>query len=102
MTHRVLMLAIAFCLAGCSFVKYTEAGARVRVATPDDVVSCERIGTASATTKDRLLLPRVEEKVKSELDTLACNEAAAMGGDTIVPEGPRVEGTQHYVIYRCP
>lgn len=82
-------------------MKYTEAGARVRVATEDEVTSCKRIGTAAATTKDRLLLPRVEPKVKSELDTLACNEAAAMGGDTVVPNGPRDGGTQQYIVYRC-
>jgi hypothetical protein len=104
-TDRPLQLAAVIVLAalapGCTFVKYTEAGAKVRVATADEVVACERVGAASATTKDRILLPRVEDKVKRELDTLACNEAAAIGGDTVVPEGPREKGTQRYIVYRC-
>jgi hypothetical protein len=101
MRYRALAAIVSVFLAGCSFVKYTEAGARVRVAAPADVASCERIGTVSAKTTDKLVLPRVEEKVKAELDTLACNEGAALGGDTVVPDGPREAGTQRYIVYRC-
>jgi hypothetical protein len=101
MKHRWLVIALATAASSCTFVKYTEAGANVRVASADEVAGCERLGSASATTKDRLLVPRVEDKVKRELDTLACNEAAAIGGDTVVADGPREGGTQRYIVYRC-
>jgi hypothetical protein len=95
-------VAIAIVLSGCAWVEYTEAGKAVRVLAAEDVADCERRGIVTATTKDRAMgLARQEEIVVGELNTLAANQAATIGGDSIVPEGTRQKGTQTYAVYRC-
>ena len=44
---------------------------------------------------------RSEEKVNTELATIAQNEAAEMGGDTIAAEGPTENGRRTFTIYKC-
>jgi hypothetical protein len=91
------------CIAtGCTWVKLTPEGAKVKQATAAEVAACSRVGTANAMTKDRVLLKRGPQKVQEELIVLAANEAATMGGNAIVPEGAPVEGRQTFVVYKCP
>jgi hypothetical protein len=40
-------------------------------------------------------------KVAGELEALARNEAALMGGDTVVAELPVKDGRQVFGVYRC-
>jgi hypothetical protein len=47
------------------------------------------------------ILARGDSKVRGELITLARNEAATMGGDSIVAESPAVQGRQTFGVYRC-
>jgi len=93
-----ITLLLVLALTGCTWAKRTDAGAQVRVAEPNDVAACERIGTATATTK---VFGRHENRVKLELENLASNRAADIGGDTIVAEGPPQEGRQTFIVYRC-
>jgi hypothetical protein len=103
MTHRIRAVVLLTALAGgCTWVKLSEAGAGVRLATPDQVAACERIGMATATTEDRVLVARNETKVKGELITLASNQAATIGGNTIVAQAPPDKGIQTFIVYRCP
>jgi hypothetical protein len=88
--------------SGCTWVKLTPEGAKVKQASAADVASCTRVGTANAMTKDRVLIKRGPQKVQEELVVLAANEAASMGGNAIVPEGVPVEGRQAFVVYKCP
>jgi hypothetical protein len=46
-------------------------------------------------------MDRKKEKVRLEIETLARNEAAIRGGDTIVPRGPVEAGSRTYDVYRC-
>jgi hypothetical protein len=94
-------LLCAVLASGCTWVKLTDAGANVRLANAADVSQCQRVGTASARTADRVLLQRHPDKVTEELIVLASNQAADIGGDTIVAEGPPRDGQQTYVVYRC-
>jgi len=94
-------LAIVCLVSGCTWVKLTAEGAKVKQSTAPDVASCTRVGTANAMTKDRVLIKRGPQKVQEELVVLAANEAATMGGNAIVPEGVPVEGRQTYVVYKC-
>src|SRR5262245_30798359 len=100
---RFLVMGLAtICLAtGCTWVKLTAEGAKVKQATAADVASCTRVGTANAMTKDRVLIKRGAPKVQEELIVLAANEAATMGGNAIVPEGLPVEGHQTFIVYKC-
>lgn len=100
---RILLVGLALlCIApGCTWVKLTPEGAKVKQATAAEVASCTRVGTANSMTKERVLLKRGAPKVQEELVVLAANEAASMGGNAIVPEGVPVEGRQTFVVYKC-
>jgi hypothetical protein len=91
----------AFALA-CTWVKVTEGGEAVRVAKPGEVASCESKGRTHAQTTDRVVIfARRDQPIQLELESLARNEAAQMGGDTIVPATPIASGRQTFEVYRC-
>jgi hypothetical protein len=99
---RPLLLLFVLLLAGCSFVQPSKSGANVRVATAEQVGSCQRLGQTTVSTLARVGgLPRYESSIQEELNTLARNSAADMGGDTVVPVEPVKEGKQTFIIYRC-
>jgi hypothetical protein len=95
-TACILVLA-----SGCTWVKLTPDGARVKQATQAEVDACTRVGTATATTKDRVLFKRGERKVQEELIVLAANQAASIGGNAMVPTAPPSGGNQTFIVYKC-
>lgn len=97
----LLLAALPPALSGCTWIELTDAGARVAQGTESAVADCELIGDVTASTQDRVLLKRGRGKVAEELIVLARNEAATLGGDTIVPAGPMVDGRQEFAVYRC-
>lgn len=89
-------------MQGCTWVKPTEAGAAVVVSDGSGVSNCERKGEVEAALKSRVgAFERNATKVAGELETLARNEAAKMGGDTIVAESTVRDGKQTFGVYRC-
>jgi hypothetical protein len=64
---------------------------------------CEKLGsTRSLTKSDIASIDRNRKKVAGELETLARNAAAAMGGDAIAAESEVSDrGEQTFGIYRC-
>src|SRR5262249_13413355 len=90
MSVRLAAIAgAALLVGGCTWVKVTPPGASVRVGTAAEVTSCKRIGATHAKTSARAgIFSRSGEKIDREVETLARNEAAEMGGNTIVPQGP--------------
>lgn len=102
-SKRALLIGVGatVLVSGCTWVKLTADGAKVRQASAAEVAACTRVGVANAMTKDRVLVKRSAEKVQEELIVLAANEAASMGGNAIVPEGVAVEGRQTFVVYKC-
>ena len=89
-------------LLACNWVPLTDGGQAVRVVPPTDVRSCESVGRTHAQTTDRVLLfARSDQKVQEELQSLARNEAAQMGGDAITAAGPIERGRQTFDVYRC-
>ncbi len=101
-THVLFAALAAAMLTGCTWVKLTDAGATVRLATAADVGACERLGIATATTREKIVVGRNETKVKGELITLASNQAATLGANTIVAMAPPDQGIQNFIAYRCP
>jgi hypothetical protein len=91
----------AVVLGGCTWVPLTDAGAGVNQATADQVAHCRHVGAVSSSTQDKIGVQRSRGKVAEELVVLARNEAASIGGDTIVPAGAPVEGRQDFTVYRC-
>jgi Domain of unknown function (DUF4156) len=87
--------------SACTWVKPTPAGTEVREAKADAVSACEHIGNVAATTKDKIVLKRNAEVMREEQVNLARNQAATMGGDTIVAKEPAQGGTLQFDVYRC-
>ncbi len=95
-------LVLLAALPACTWVKATEAGAQVVVSDGAGVNNCERKGEVEAALKSRVAgFERNATKVAGELETLARNEAAKMGGDTIVAESTVRDGKQTFGVYRC-
>jgi hypothetical protein len=101
---RYAAIAGLAALAGsCTWVKLTDPGTGVRVATVAQVSSCKKLGATHTKTSTRIgFFSRSPQKIDSELESLARNEAADMGGDTIVSQGPASsEGRRSFDVYRC-
>ena len=88
-------------LAGCTYVKLTDAGAGVTQGTAAGIASCERVGVVNSRTRARVGVKRGSGKVQEELIVLSRNEAARMGADTIVAIAERDAGEQSFNAYRC-
>ena len=96
------LLTTVFLFAACTWVKTTPEGANVRVAQASEITNCESKGEITASLKSRVGgFERKPGKVAGELETLARNEAATMGGDTVVPSSPVKDGRQSFGVYRC-
>lgn len=88
---------------GCTWVKVTPEGQDVAVAKAADVADCARKGKVTVSVKGNVgRMERNQMKVTTELATLARNEAAALGGDTVVAESEIIDGRQVYGVYDCP
>ena len=99
---KVVYLAAVAVFAGCTWVETTPDGAKVRVLSADEVASCTEIGKTQVSLADKVLgIKRSATKVQLELETLARNSAADLGGDTVVAVAPPTEGRQTYNVYRC-
>ncbi|MEQ8858537.1 MAG: DUF4156 domain-containing protein [Pseudomonadales bacterium] len=99
--RRFPLLLAVLGLNACTWIELTAAGAGVAQGTPGAVYGCELVGNVAASTQDRVLLKRGRGKVAEELIVMARNEAATLGGDTVVPAGPMVDGRQDFKVYRC-
>ncbi|MDT8321630.1 MAG: DUF4156 domain-containing protein [Xanthomonadales bacterium] len=96
------LLVLAACLHACTWVPLTPEGEKVRVAQPGEVQNCERKGGLTSSLRSRVAgVERKPGKVAGELEALARNEAALMGGDTVVAESPIDDGRQSFGVYRC-
>jgi hypothetical protein len=103
-TRTVVALFLLFIgLSGCTWVKLTTEGEQVAVVSRADP-ACNKLGhTTSMGLSEIASIDRKEAKVATELETLARNQAAGLGGNTIVPDGPVTkEGEQTFTVYQCP
>tara|TARA_R110002073_G_scaffold288403_2_gene453149 strand:- start:343 stop:735 length:393 start_codon:yes stop_codon:yes gene_type:complete len=89
-------------LSACTWVKPAEEAANVTIVEDRHITQCERLGSTSASVRDRVgFIDRSESKVAEELATLAKNSAVAMGGDTLVAVTEILDGHQEFIVYRC-
>ncbi len=89
-------------LTGCAWVTLTPDGEKARVLSTSDVSSCTELGETHSSVQSTLWFYRRNSvKVKGELEALARNEAANLGGDTIVPTSDVKDGKQTFAVYRC-
>jgi hypothetical protein len=100
--RSLVLVCLSSVAGGCSWVKSTESGARVRVATAGEVEGCAGAGTTHVSVMDKLgVVERNQAKVAGELATLARNSAVQLGGDTVVAITEIVDGTQTFAVYQC-
>ena len=98
----IVKVAIVAPMLGCTWVPLSSEGRNVRMLASSEAADCERIGEASARTTDRVVIfARTDRKVREELESLARNEAAELGGNAIAPIGTATNGRQSFDVYRC-
>ena len=97
-----LIATLAGSTCACTWVKTTPEGEPVSVATAAAVTDCARKGKVTVSLKSRVAgVERSPTKVANELATLARNEGAGLGGDTVVAESTVSEGSQVFGVYDC-
>lgn len=100
--RRLLIALMTLACSSCAWVKPTEAGAQVELITPAEAHACAKKGaTTSKTLGSIVFIPRNEDKIASELVTLAKNEAVIMGGDSLVAGAKPSRSEREFLIYRC-
>jgi len=100
--RNMLVLCAGLSLIACSWVKLTPEGEKVRVLTQSEVHSCKNLGKTRVSVADKVAgLERKPHIVQENLNILARNSAANMGGDSIVPASPEQDGKQVFDVYRC-
>jgi hypothetical protein len=96
-----LSLLLLF-LSACTWVELTPEAENVRIVEAVHVANCKLVGTTTVTVKaDVASFKRDAEKIKSELETLARNEAIRLKGDTLVAATDIQEGEQTFNVYKC-
>ena len=98
----VLAWIAALASTGCTWVEITPSGRNVRSALAGEVQDCVKVGQTRTSVMSRLVfIDRSHTKVAEELTTLARNEAAGIGANTVVASSPIERGSQSFDIYRC-
>jgi len=101
--HLLITLTTASLLiTGCATVKLSTGAEKVRILAPNEVSTCKKLGQSNTSVTAKALgIPRPVETVAKELENIARNSAAKMGGDTIVPLTVIENGEQSFVVYKC-
>ena len=99
---NLLVIAVAVLLiGGCSKIKLTEGGEKVRVLDPGEVSTCRELGKTTNSVTAKVVLERPADVIAKELEIMARNSASRLGGDTIVPLTIVEKGEQTHVVYKC-
>jgi hypothetical protein len=92
-------------VVGCTWVPLKPEAEAVRVAaSADAVLGCKQIGQIKAHTKSSVgIFDRSDDTIRTELESLARNDAVGMGANAVLAEGPpNMDGEQKFMAYRCP
>lgn len=103
MKNILLTALLGASLSACSWVQVSEEGKDVSVVKSYNVEGCKKLGQ-TVTQVRHTSLPGVErdkEKMIKELTVLAKNQAAKMGGDSIVSKDDFNKGAMTFDIYKC-
>jgi hypothetical protein len=93
-------------LTGIKWVKLTPEGEKVRVLDKNEVTSCKKLGSTTASLVTKIAFwDRNEKKIKQELEYLARNSAASdfkeQQADTVVAASEIDDGKQKFDVYKC-
>lgn len=87
---------------GCTWVGLSDEGEAVRIVANSEVNDCQRVGNTKARVPRKVwFVSRPESAVSQELETLARNEGAKLGGNTVTPMSRQKNGERRYAVYVC-
>ena len=99
--HFALFMIIIV-ISACTWIEPTKESLNVILVKPGNVSNCQKLGTTLVTVTHKVgILTRDEKAVTEDLITVAKNNAAKKGGDSIVARGENVEGKMGFDIYKC-
>ena len=88
---------------GCSLVSLEPEAEDVRVVEQAEAFGCEELGDTKVKVLGKVwFAKRRASHIAEELDTLARNAGADLGGNAVVANGPIKDGVRSYRILRCP
>jgi len=105
--HRLPRLApvaaLALVFSACSsYVDLDPSAEEVEIVKPERAEQCDRKGETRVSTADRIgFIARGEDAIERDLDRLARNSAADLGGDTAVRMTEITDGKATYAVYDC-
>lgn len=103
MKYITLLSLSLVILSACTWVNENPVGQEVSIVLNKYVSNCQKKGKISVQVKDKIAFyNRGSEKVLTELQTLARNEAVKLGANTIVANEAPKDGRQTYSAYYCP
>lgn len=99
----LLGVAAAVLVSGCSFVDLSPHAEDVLVLKPYQARECEQLRRSTSQVMHKVwFVNRNQERMAEELQTLARNTAAELGGNAVVADSEIEEGRQRFIIYNCP
>lgn len=104
MVYRLLLsVVLLLSLTACTWVDMSPEGKQVMLVKPANVTSCRHLGVTTSTVKGSIgNLNRPEHKVTEELQAMAKNQAAVMGGDSIIAKNEtRTQSSMAFDVYKC-
>lgn len=98
----IMVLSLGLISACSSWVQLSPEAESVNLLTASQVTECRRIGTANVNALDEIgFIDRSATRLQDELVKLAKNEAARLGGTSVVPESTIEEGRQTFGVFYC-
>lgn len=98
----LLIPAAALLVAACETIPAKPGAAQVAVIEEAAAAACERKGATTVSVLARMgFVERTDAVIAEDLVRLAANDAAELGGDSLVALGPVTEGKRKFAIYRC-
>lgn len=102
MRNVIGLSLIALLMTACTWVELAPEAEDVRIVEAVHVANCKFMGTTTVTVKsDVASFKRNPEKIQTELETLAKNEAVKLKGDTLVSATEIQDGEQTFKVYKC-
>lgn len=101
---KLFVISLLFAsLSACSWVEISEEGKKVSVVKSFNVEGCKKLGQTVSQVRHTSIggMERDKEQVVQELTVLAQNQAAKMGGDSVVAKDDYDTGFMSFEIYKC-
>lgn len=105
-TTKIALLPVlltSLSLGACSsWVELDEGAKDVLVLKPEQASQCEELRRTTSQVMDKVVfMKRSDSRLNEELQNLARNTAAELGGNAIVPETEIKDGRQTFKILDC-